>query len=126
MSYWTSSFGRCCTKSSFLILFYRDPGITSKLYIPSTLNIDLKLSNLNWSKLPTDNTKKLPTWGRGVSKIRKIADVVFGWSPKRQKSYKDYLCHLPENFWSIRNERNRFDNKSGIAHRNIFGFIITM
>ena len=25
----------------------------------------------NWSKLPTDSTKKLPTWGRGVSKIRK-------------------------------------------------------
>ena len=24
----------------------------------------------NWSKLPTDSTKKLPTWGRGVSKIR--------------------------------------------------------
>ena len=26
----------------------------------------------NWSKLlPTDSTKRLPTWGRGVSKIRK-------------------------------------------------------
>ena len=25
----------------------------------------------NWSKLPTDSTKKLPTWRRGVSKIRK-------------------------------------------------------
>ena len=25
----------------------------------------------NWSKLLTDSTKKLPTWGRGVSKIRK-------------------------------------------------------
>ena len=26
----------------------------------------------NWSKLPTDSIKKLPTLGRGVSKIRKI------------------------------------------------------
>ena len=25
----------------------------------------------NWSKLPMDSTKKLPTWARGVSKIRK-------------------------------------------------------
>ena len=25
----------------------------------------------NWSKLPTYSTKKLPTWGRGVSKIWK-------------------------------------------------------
>ena len=25
----------------------------------------------NCSKLPMDSTKKLPTWGRGVSKIRK-------------------------------------------------------
>ena len=25
----------------------------------------------NWSKLPTENTKKLPTWGTGVSKIEK-------------------------------------------------------
>ena len=25
----------------------------------------------NWWKLPTDSTIKLPTWGRGVSKIRK-------------------------------------------------------
>ena len=35
----------------------------------------------NWSKLPTDSTKKLPTWGRGVSKIRKKnTDVVYEWS----------------------------------------------
>ena len=26
----------------------------------------------NWPKLPTDSTKKLPTWGKGVSKIQKI------------------------------------------------------
>ena len=25
----------------------------------------------NWPKLPTDSTKKLSTWGRGVSKIWK-------------------------------------------------------
>ena len=25
----------------------------------------------NWSKLATDSTEKLPTWGKGVSKIRK-------------------------------------------------------
>ena len=25
----------------------------------------------NWSKLPTDSSKKLPTWGRGMSKIPK-------------------------------------------------------
>ena len=26
---------------------------------------------INWSKLQMDSTNKLPTWGRGVSKIRK-------------------------------------------------------
>ena len=26
---------------------------------------------INWSKLPTDSTKKLPTWRKGVSKIQK-------------------------------------------------------
>ena len=25
----------------------------------------------NWLQLPTDSTKKLPIWGRGVSKIQK-------------------------------------------------------
>ena len=34
----------------------------------------------NWSKLPTDSTKKLPTWGRGCQKSGKIANVVYGWS----------------------------------------------
>ena len=32
----------------------------------------------NWSKLPTDSTKKLPTWGRGCQKSGKIADIVYG------------------------------------------------
>ena len=36
----------------------------------------------NWSKLLTDSTKKLPTRGRGVSKIRKIDDIVYGWSQR--------------------------------------------
>ena len=34
----------------------------------------------NWSKLTTDSTKKLPTWGRGCQKSGKIANVVYGWS----------------------------------------------
>ena len=41
----------------------------------------------NWSRLPSDSTKKLPTWGRRVSKIRKKlptsfmdGPVVFFWS----------------------------------------------
>ena len=34
----------------------------------------------NWSKLVTDSTKKMPTWGRGCQKSGKIADVVYGWS----------------------------------------------
>ena len=34
----------------------------------------------NGSKVPTDSTKKLPIWGRGVSKFRKIANVVYGRS----------------------------------------------
>ena len=64
--------------------------------------------------------------GEGGVKNPEKLPTLFMDGPLRDKSYKDYLCHLPENFWSIRNERNRFDNKSGIAHRNIFGFIITM
>ena len=39
----------------------------------------------NWSKLPTDSTKKLPTWRRGslkrgCQKSGKNTDVVYGWS----------------------------------------------
>ena len=34
----------------------------------------------NGSKLQTDSTKKLPTWGGGGVKSGKIADVVYGWS----------------------------------------------
>ena len=32
----------------------------------------------NWSELPTNSTKKLPTWGRGYQKCGKIANVVYG------------------------------------------------
>jgi hypothetical protein len=39
----------------------------------------------NWSKLPTDSTKKLPTWGRGLSKTRKIAD--FAELNKTEKAF---------------------------------------
>ena len=35
----------------------------------------------NWSKLPTDSTKNLPILGRGMSKFRQFADVVYRWSP---------------------------------------------
>ena len=35
----------------------------------------------NWSNFPTDSTEKLPTWGREVLKIRKNANIVYGWSP---------------------------------------------
>ena len=40
----------------------------------------------NWSKLPTDSTKKLMTWGRGrgMSKIKKIC-VVFLENLRHQK-----------------------------------------
>ena len=38
----------------------------------------------NWSKLLTDNTKILPTWGRGVSKIQKICQHVYGWSLRKE------------------------------------------
>ena len=30
-----------------------------------------------WSKLSTDGTKKLPTWGKGVSKIPKKSPTSF-------------------------------------------------
>ena len=31
----------------------------------------------NWSKLPTDSTKKLPTWGRGASKVKEKLPTSF-------------------------------------------------
>ena len=34
----------------------------------------------DWSKLTIDSNKTMPTWGRGVSKIQKNADIVYGWS----------------------------------------------
>ena len=33
----------------------------------------------NWSKLPTDSTKKLLLLGRGCQKSGEIADIVYGW-----------------------------------------------
>ena len=42
----------------------------------------------NYSKLPTDSSKKLPTWGRVVSKSGKIADVVYGWSLMRKEIFR--------------------------------------
>ena len=30
--------------------------------------------------MPTDSTKKLPTWRRGCQKFGKITNVVYGWS----------------------------------------------
>ena len=44
----------------------------------------------NWSKLTTDSTKKLPTWGRGVSKIKKNGQrrlwMVPQWGGRAAKS----------------------------------------
>ena len=35
----------------------------------------------NWSKLLTDSTKKLPTWGNwGCQKSGTITDLIYGWS----------------------------------------------
>ena len=39
-----------------------------------------KLITKNCSKLRINSTKKLPTWGRGVSKIQKVANFVYGSS----------------------------------------------
>ena len=42
---------------------------------------------LNLSKLPTDSSKDLPIWGRGVSKIREIiVNVVYGRSLSTYKN----------------------------------------
>ena len=38
----------------------------------------------NWSKLPTDTTKKLASWGRGVSKIRKKLPTSFIDGPSKK------------------------------------------
>ena len=75
----------------------------------------------NWSKLPTDSTKKLPTWGMWVSKIRKncrrrlwmvpkdfekLLIMILFWSYWAFfcNSCKNNLinsCNLPTNFQSL-------------------------
>ena len=52
----------------------------------------------NWSKLPTDSTKKLPTLGRGVSKIR--------------KNCRRYLWMVPNQNFLLYNNRDCLRNNN--------------
>ena len=54
-----------------------------------------------------NSAKKLPTWGRGVSKSRKIGDVVYGWP-----LIQEIVIELTEIFWKYLVKLKGFKNSN--------------
>jgi hypothetical protein len=59
----------------------------------------------NWSKLPTDSTKKLPTWGRegGVKNPENCRRRL--WMVQKRKLNKTEKAFSPKGFQSKSNQR---------------------
>ena len=78
----------------------------------------------NWSKLSTDSTKKLPTWGRagGCQKSRKNADIFYGWHLLWMVLKKHYFTCV-SNTWKNPNRpyfREYFSGPTGVSRHVLY------